>query len=274
MRMLLAALAVIWAVLGVAHATDRNPLDARFIVNAGWFLVSTDTRVRVDGATSDLVGSDISFEDTFNMGDIDRFRAEGAWRIEKRHVLRAMYFQNNRSATKMIDRDVSFSGETFPTHANVIAESGFTVAQLSYDYAVAHGRNHQVAIGLGVHYLDVDLRLRSTIDAQGTDLSDSIEGDATTSAPLPVLGIRAVWRFAPHFYIAGQVQYFYVEFEPYSGNLLDIKASLVWQFSDHVGVGLGYDDFGLRFDMDEAGRFNGHLGWNYGGAIVYLSVMF
>lgn len=270
----LAAVAVLGGMLGVAHAEERNPLDARFIVDAGWFLMSTDMRVRVDGETADVVGSDVDFDDTFGIGDLDRFRGEAAWRMADRHVLRAMYFQNNRSATRTLDRDVSFDGETFPLNASVAAASELAIAQLSYDYAFLHTPTYEVAAGIGVHYVDMALRLDGEITAPGGTITGTRGADATTSAPLPVVGLRGLWRFASSWYLTGQIQYFYVEIDPYEGSLIDLKASLVWQFADHVGAGIAYNDFGFRFDVEDEGSFNGRVRWDYGGAIAFVSVMF
>jgi hypothetical protein len=83
-----------------------------------------------------------------------------------------------------------------------------------------------------------------------------------------------VWNFAPNFYVSGRAQYFYIEVDPYSGSLVDLEASVVWQFTDHVGIGVAYNDFGFRFDIDDEDRFNGRLRWDYGGAIAFVSVMF
>jgi hypothetical protein len=92
--------------------------------------------------------------------------------------------------------------------------------------------------------------------------------------PLPVLGLRGLWRPARDFYVAAQVQYFYLKLDPYSGSLLDLKATAVWQASEHVGIGVGYNDFGFRFDIDDEDRFNGRLRWNYGGAMLFATLMF
>src|SRR4029078_13716630 len=119
MRRIAAAVAAC-LMLGVAHAAEetsaaeRNPLDSRFIVDVGYFFLSTDTRVRVDGETSDQVGSDINFDDTFCRGEVGRFRVDGLWRIAPRHLIRAMYCQNYLHATRSIERDVNFQDETFP----------------------------------------------------------------------------------------------------------------------------------------------------------------
>jgi len=266
--------AVLGGVLGVAQADERNPLSTRFIVDAGWFFVSTDTRLRVNGETSDTVGSDVNFDDTFGVGDIDRFRGEVAWRFADRHVVRAMYFQNNRSGTRTLDEDVTFRGETFPLNASVTAVSELSIAQLSYDYAFLHKPTYEVAAGIGIHYIDMAFKLSGEITAPGGTITGTRQASATTGAPLPVVGLRALWRFAPRWYLTGQAQYFHLDFDPYEGSLIDLKASLVWQFTDHVGAGVAYNDFAFRVDVDNESRFNGQLRWDYGGAVAFVSVMF
>jgi hypothetical protein len=260
--------------LGTASADERNPLAAKFIVDAGYFFMSTDMRVRVDGETTDSVGSDVDYDDTFGIGDFDRFRAEASWRIAPRHLLRAMYFQNNRSASRSVERDISFGDETFPLGATVNARSELTVAQLSYEYAFLRRDNYELAGGIGVHYVDMGLGLDATLVAQGGTASRSLDENAATQAPLPVLGLRGLWRLPHDFYITAQVQYFYLQFDPYSGSLIDLKATVVWQLADHVGIGIGYNDFGFRFDIDDAHDFDGRLRWDYGGAIAFATFMF
>jgi hypothetical protein len=273
MRRLAAALFAC-CMLGAAYADERNPLESRFTVDAGYFFLSTDMRVRVDGETTNTPGSDVNFDDTFGIGDFDRFRVEGSWRIAPRHMLRAMYFQNNRHATRSIDREVEFQDETFPVGATVNASSELTVAQVSYDYAFLRRDNYEIAGGIGIHYIDMGLKLDGTVTAQGNQASGSVEAGATTAAPMPVLGLRGLWRLSDAFYVSAQVQYFYLEFDPYSGSLIDLKASVVWQAAEHVGVGIGYNDFGFRFDIEDKRDFDGRLRWDYGGALVFATVMF
>jgi hypothetical protein len=260
--------------VGTARADERNPLESKFIVDVGYFFMSTDMRVRVDGETTNATGSDVNFDDTFGIGDFDRFRAEALWRIAPRHLVRAMYFQNNRHATRSLDRDVTFRDETYPIGVTVNAHSKLTVAQLSYEYAFLRRENYELAGGIGVHYVDMGLGLDATVSSQGGSASRSLDENAATQAPLPVVGLRGLWRLPHDFYISAQVQYFYLQLDPYSGSLIDLKASLVWQCTDHVGVGIGYNDFGFRFDIEDAHDFDGRLRWDYGGAIAFATVMF
>ena len=91
-----------------------------------------------------------------------------------------------------------------------------------------------------------------------------------------MLGLRWLWRLPANFYVNAQVQYFYIEFDPYSGGLSDLKASVVWQPTDHFGVGVGYNDFRFNFDIEDGGNgdFDGSLEWDYGGAVAFVSFMF
>jgi hypothetical protein len=270
----LAFVLLAYAASAAANAAERNPLESRVIVDAGWFFVSTDMRVRVDGETSDTVGSDVDYDDTFGIGDFDRFRVEGSWRFAPRHLVRGMYFENNRRATRSLQRDVVFGDQTFPIGVTVAARSELTVAQLSYEYAFLKRDSYELAGGIGVHYVDLGLGLDATISGQGGSASRSVDEEATTHAPLPVLGVRGLWQLPHDFYVTAQVQYFYLEVNPYSGALLDLKASLVWQLSDHFGIGVAYNDFGFRFDIEDRRDFDGRLRWDYGGAIAFATFMF
>lgn len=259
---------------GVVHAEERDPLSTKFIVQTGWFLMSTDMRVRVDGETSETTGSDVNYDDTFGIGDFDRFRADASWRIAPRHLLRGMYFQNNRHASTTLNRDVQFQDELYPVGLTVDATSDLTVAQLSYEYAFLKRDNYELAGGIGLHYVDMALQLDATLTGGEGSTSRELKGDASTQAPLPVLGLRGLWRLPHNFYVSAEMQYFYLDLDPYKGSLIDLKASLVWQFSDHVGIGIAYNDFGFRFDIEDRPDFDGRLRWDYGGAIAFANFMF
>jgi hypothetical protein len=275
MRKLVAVILACGA-LGVASAEERNPLEAKFIVDAGWFFMSTDTRVRLDGETSDQIGTDVDFDETFGLGDFDRFRAEGLWRFTDsgRHILKAMYFENNREKTRSNTRDITFGDETFPVGASVTARSELAIIQLSYEYAFLQATNYELAGGIGVHYVDMGLSLSATLSAGAGGASREAREEGSTGAPLPVLDLRWLWRLSNNFYVNAQLQFFYIEFDPYSGGLGDVKASIVWQPTDHFGVGVGYNSFRFNFGIDDADRFDGRLRWDYGGGLVFASFMF
>jgi hypothetical protein len=260
------------ASFGVSAADD--PLQARYTFDAGWFFLSTDTRVRVDGETSGSVGTDIDFDESFGVGDVDRFRFDGMWRFAKRHGVRAMYFENNRSGSRDLSRDIIFGDTTFPIAATVSAKSELRVMQLSYEYAFHQRENYEIAASLGLHMLEAGLGLSATVDGPGVGGAVALDEAAKSKAPLPVIGLRGLWRLSDKVYATAQAQFFAADIDEYSGTLTDLKAQVVWQFTPHFGAGIGYNDFRFRFDVDNADDFSGRLRWNYGGAMLFVSAVF
>ena len=274
MRFVLLGAALLYFVgSGTARAEDGSPLDSTVILDLGGFFLSTDVRVRVDGEMTGQEGDSIDFDDTFGIGEFDRFRLDGLWRISGKHSVRGTYFTNTRSGTRELSRDINFGDETFPVSAVTTARSELKVMQLSYDYAFRRRDNYEFAAGIGVHMLDASLSLDATITAGGGSASRELSESASSGAPLPVLGIRGMWRLPHNFYATALAQFFYVDFDDYTGSLSDLKATLVWQASPHVGIGLGYNDFRLRFKLDKR-LFDGRMRWDYGGAMAFVSVTY
>jgi len=256
-----------------ADEPRSNPLDATVMVDVGGFFLSTDINVRLDGEETGQVGDDIDFDDTFGIADFERFRADALWRIKGNHSVRGTYFTNNRSATTELSRDIHFGDETYPVGVVATARADLTLLQFSYDYAFRRRENYELAAGIGAHMLEAKLSVDATVTGGGGTSSRELSESGSTSAPLPVLGFRGTWLLPHNFYATALAQYFYVDFDDYVGSLSDLKATIVWQASKHVGLGLGYNDFRFRVRVDK-NRFDGRLGWNYGGAMAFVSVMY
>jgi hypothetical protein len=271
---ILPGIAALWLVVALPARADDALLTDRFTVDAGWFFLSTSTSVRVDGETTQITGTNIDFDETFGVDDTDRFRVDVLWRFANRHALRGMYFENNGRGSRELTRDIRFGDEVFPADASVSAASRLTVAQLSYDYAFMQRPSYELAAGIGLHLLDMGLALDTTITGSGGEIDRSISESASTQQPLPVLGFRALWRLSEQVFASAQAQYFYLEFDEYQGSLSDLKAQVVWQFSRHIGIGVGYNDFRFRFNIDGDRNFNGRLRTGYGGALLFLSATF
>jgi len=269
--------AALLCVVGIAGAqadeARQNPLDSKVNVAVGGFFLSTDINVRLDGDETGQVGDDIDFDDTFGIGDFERFRLDAMWRIKGKHSVRAMYFTNTRSATNELTRDVNFGDETYPIGAVTTARSELEVLQVSYDYVFRRRDNYELGAGIGVHMLDASLGLDATVTGGGGSASTELKESGSTAAPLPVLALRGTWVLPHDFYATALAQYFYVDYGDYTGSLSDLKATIVWQATPHLGIGLGYNDFRFKFRLDKD-RFDGKLKWNYGGAMAFVSVMY
>jgi hypothetical protein len=262
------------ALLGTtaAHADRLLPLEQKFNLSAGVFVLDTDTRIRVDGENAEI-GTDVNLDDEFGFGDQNRLRVDGYWRFFDRHKVRFMYFGSRSEESRSISEEIDFRGETFPVNATVRAEFKTQIFELAYEYSFMRRDSFELAGTFGLHNLEVTTSLSgeatSTVGAGGIDVSRTAKGNG----PLPVIGIRTLWAFSDHWYMDFQAQYFGLQFDEYDGHLQDLKLTFVWQPTKYFGVGVGYNDFSTKLDVDGA-RFDGSLRFGYGGPLAFLSVGF
>jgi hypothetical protein len=255
-----------------AHADRLLPLEQNFNLSAGVFVVDTNTRIRVDGETVDL-GTDIDLDDTFGFEDQSRLRIDGYWRFADRHKVRFMYFGSRLEESRTIAEEIEFNDQIFPLNATVSAEFKTEIVELAYEYSFLRRDSFELAGTIGLHNLRVTATLNtvasSNIGAGGIDRSAEAKGDG----PLPLVGLRALWAFSDHWFLDAQVQYFGLKFDEYDGSLQDLKLTFVWQPTKYFGLGVGYNDFSTRLDVD-GDNFNGRLRLGYGGPLAFLSVGF
>jgi hypothetical protein len=53
----------------------------------------------------------------------------------------------------------------------------------------------------------------------------------------------------------------------------DYRIVVAWQPKPWLGIGIGYNQFGVDIDVD-ADRFNGSLDWKYKGPMLFYSAVF
>jgi hypothetical protein len=268
-RLLVPTAAVLLAAVAPAvHAEAGDPLSDRFNVQLGGFLLSTETTLRVDGEFER--GTEIDSERDLGLKDSDRFRIDAYWRIAPKHKIRLMYIDTSNEADKTLERTIEFQDTEYLVGLDVHAKTETQVTELAYEYTFLKRDTYDLSGSFGIHNLKFQTSLGGELN--GNPLP-SLQNTAEANGPLPVLGLHGVWRFNDQFYIDAMVQYFSISFDQYDGSVTDLTASAVWQFSKHVGVGAGWNNFITKVDVD-GGDFHGALRWKYGGARIFLTASF
>jgi len=249
-----------------AHAEAGNPLNDKFNFSLGGFLLETDTTIRVDGEAR---GSEIDAGRDLGLQDADRFRFDGYWRMTPRQKLRLMYFDTRADGTRTIDEEIDFGDEVYPVDAEVTGKIKTTVLSLAYEFDFWQRENWELGGTFGIHNLKFQTRLSGEVNGQ----TAAIESSAEANGPLPVLGLHGIYRFNDKFYLDYGVQFFKISFDVYDGSVTDANLSGVWQFSEHWGVGAGWNQFRTKLEVD-GDRFDGELQWEYGGARIFVTGSF
>ncbi|HEX4234705.1 MAG TPA: hypothetical protein VH041_10385 [Caldimonas sp.] len=262
------AVAPAYAQLTSAQGLIANP----FVFSASGFIVSNDVKASLNGSSS--TNPDVDFNDTFGTGsNATRFRLDGLWRITPRHHIRAMYFENSVTRTRTLNRDVMWDDITYNLGATVEAQTKVKVYELAYEYAFVHEPTWELAGSLGVHYTDMSLRLSGVGSINGVPGSAVQNKDSNLPAPLPVIGFRAGYAFAPDWYLDGLVQAFKIKINEYDGRWIDGRAGVTWMFTRNFGVGLAYNRFTTKVNVDKS-NFNGDLKFGYSGLLLSLTGTF
>ena len=266
--------------VGSALAQATTPAQAllanNWVFNLGGFVVNSDLKANLNGQSSQ--NPEVDFDETFDRGsDATRVRADLLWRITPAHHLRLMYFDNSNERSKVLADPVKWGDYTFQAGSNVNFKHEMEVIELSYEYAFMRQPTYEISASLGVHYTETTIQLDGTAiitNPDGTTRTESRASKNTSvAAPLPVIGLRGAWAVAPQWVLDAQVQYFGLSFDEYDGSWSDVRLGATWMFSQNFGVGLGYNYFSSKLDVDKA-SFNGRLKLSYYGLQAYLTGSF
>ncbi len=263
----LAALSLLIMVESLAHAEAGDPLTETFSLDIGTFILNTSTNLAVNG--HGIRGTEIDAERDLGMGDKASFRLDGYWRFARRHRVRVMYFDLNRSQSHVISKDITFNGTTYPINTQVDSKFDMLIIEAAYEYAFVQNDTWELAGTAGIH----DLQFKSQLSTTGGTIAASTSNSSSANGPLPVVGLHGIWKLTDSLSIDGQAQFFKISISPYDGRLENFTGSLLWHPIKNVGLGAGYDYFLTRVDVDSS-SFQGSLKWRYGGARIFVNASF
>jgi hypothetical protein len=247
-------------------------IENRFVANGGAFVVATDVRATVNGTA--VNNPEVDFDDTFGTdSDETRARLDLLWRINPKHHVRFLYFNNSVTRNRVLDRDIQWGDTTYHVGANVESQVKLQVYELAYEYAFIHQPTYEVNGSLGIHYMDLKLKLAGNATTGGGATTSFVTEERKLPAPLPVIGVRAGWAFAPQWYLEGQGQFLRISIDGYNGHWIDARAGVTWMFHRNFGVGLGYNRWITRVDVDRS-NFNGSARFGYSGLQAFLTGTF
>ncbi|HET9694760.1 MAG TPA: hypothetical protein VFP48_10250 [Steroidobacteraceae bacterium] len=261
------------ALVGSAARAEDGPnlLTDPFRIALGTYIVTSEPTVQLNGETTR--GDRVDFDKVLGGGDATRVRFDADWRFgdSQRHKLRALAFAVSRDRTETIEEEIEWGGDTYPIDAEVKAEFKFSIIELAYEYAFLRTDTYEVGGTFGLHYAGIEASLRA--DSTSTGQSLEISNKASVDVPLPVFGLRGLWKLPRDFYVDAQGQFFALSIDEYDGSVQDYRLMLTWQPKPWVGIGIGYNSFKVDVDVTKD-SFNGSLDWKYNGPMIFYNASF
>jgi hypothetical protein len=246
-------------------------IEGRGFLSVGTFANSTALDIRLDPSTS-LPGTEIDWDQRFGLEHSKRFRLDGLWRFTPKHHLRVLYTDYSQTDRATLASEIQWGDDLFPVNAQVTGTLGFEVIEAAYEYAFVTSDRAEIAGSVGLHYTTLEARLAATVTSPTTG-TRSIGGPRSVDAPLPVVGLRGMWRLGDQVYLDAQAQYFSLAIDDIKGSLYNYRAALIWQPTRRVGLGAGYDAFGVDVDLRQD-DFRGKVDWVYRGPQLFVTVAF
>lgn len=255
------AFAALLLVLPLSASADPL-LGEGFTVSAGTFGLDTTTEMQVDGTSG--AGDPVNLEQDLGFTDQSRFRVDMTWRFAEKHKLRALWFNNDRTATHVLTQDITVGDDTYLTGTSVTTVLDSDIIELAYEYAFWREDTWEITGSAGIHAIKFKYDIDGAVDTPA-------EADAT--GPLPVFGARGMWRYGTAWYLEAQGQFFGIEAGGIKGRLDDYKASVTYMFGDNFGAGVGWNRFTMRITSTDT-SFDGIFQWSYGGPMLFVTAAF
>ena len=258
-----------------ADAGEKSPWE-KVSVNAGLFASRSAPEVRFGSG----LGVEVNLEDALGMeSDTQVFRVETYWRFTKnrKHRVDLSWFSLKRTASRTITEDITIEPPDdeeilIPAGTEVESKYNMDIYQMTYSYSFIQDDRLDFAGSAGLYIMPISIGL------DVTGLVDD-QADQSFTAPLPALGLRLDILLAQKWYFRSSTQLFYIEYEDYTGSLVNTRTAVEYNPWTHVGLGLGVDALRMSVQADDNASIpgldlRGNVDFSYVGIYLYGRVFF
>lgn len=271
------AMAVMSMLAWTAAAAERTSPFSRQTVTleAGAFLSDFDTRLTLSGPEG---GTEIALEDDLNLKDDQAaFRANLAWRFANRHTLGIGYYSFNRSDTGVIEESfvVDTEDQTLEFVGSAVVQSRFDwdLIPVTYAYSFILTNRLETSASVGLHWASTTVGFAGEAFVDGSSVAQGASESESVSAPLPVFGLSLNYALTPRWFVGTHFQYFGLDYEDISGDLVDLRIKTTYWFGERFGAGVGYTWYDIDLDADD-GAYQFKFDYRYNGLEAFLNFRF
>ncbi|MEJ0098963.1 MAG: hypothetical protein WDO12_04150 [Pseudomonadota bacterium] len=157
-----------------------SPITDRFAIRAVYFRPTVTTDLRYDNAagnegTTFGAARELGLQRTLSQGWLDMMmRVTPAQRIE------AEFYKLTRSGNRVLADDIQFGDTTFQSGERLVTHTDQRMLQFTYLYSPIRRDTVELAIGLGIHLLQVT----GELDAPASFKHEQVD----TAGPVPLTG--------------------------------------------------------------------------------------
>lgn len=252
-------------------AAAIEPLD-NFSARVGGYISTFDTQLRADGQTT--TGTEFDLDRDLDLDPDSTIALIGlTWRPFERHEFSFSYRQDDKDATRRLQRDIIFDDTVYPASATVRSQFAVDTYEASYVWWAASHENWALGPRLGVVWYSVDLRLDLELDVNGNPASGSVGNDVSVDLPEPTIGGSWRWTPAEQWRVSADAGYFSADINSVDADVFFGRAGLEWYPWENVGFWLDYTVSDVDADVDKD-RYNGDFVFRDSGVRLGVAYRF
>lgn len=255
--------------------TAENKIDTktwdRFSLSLGYFFSGENSGIML-GSQQLGIGLVIDLEDALALKtNTIVFRGIISYTFAKtnKHNIIVDYFSINRSAIKILGKDIEIGDEVYPIGTQVDSKLYFSIVRAKYNYSFFQDKRVSLGSSIGLFIMPLTFSAKANgLKSQSTKLV----------APLPVLGLRFTFAVTPKLFLKQEADVLYLKVDNFTGSIVDLNFAIEHKTFKHFGFGLGVNSNKLQ--IRAAGKnypninFFGDLRMEYTGLKLYASYFF
>ena len=271
-----AAIMVLFAP-GLVHGDEFERihpyLDTKFYASVGLFLTDQAVKLSLDGSV-DPTGAFLTpyydFSESFGMSKSDQtFSAEIGWRFGKKWQMRGQYFRIEDSGSAVLEENVEWGDYEFAVGSSVAAGVDMQITRIFFGRTFKSSEKSEIGLGLGGHLLDISALVAGDATLDGEEVG-FVSERASISQPLPNIGAWYMHAFSDRLAMTLRLDWLAANIDPYDGRIVNAAASLGYAISDHFGIGIAYNHFEIKFNVDDS-DWSGGIRTRFSGPYISLT---
>lgn len=268
--LLLLSLAFFASTAAGQESADEHPqLRSTWWIDLGVFYPDRKFTLSADGNTS---GDNqvYNFDQQLGLDERDPlFEGQIGWQFGDKWGVAAQYFSSSKDARRTLSDDVEWEDVVYEVGADVRAGTTLSVTRIVFSRDFYETGPHSLRLAAGVHLLELSASISGQANV-GNMASEFRQSQNSVSAPLPNIG--AWYHYSPNkkWLFSLRADWLDATVDDVSGSVTNFSGGINYSVLDNVGIGIGYQRFGLDVTLRES-NWRGTADLSFSGPTFYLS---
>jgi hypothetical protein len=226
-----------------------DPITDLFYLEPTYFQAKVRTVLRIDPQSQPFGGTQLSAENDLGLPSSNPLGSVQLMvRMRERNRLRVDYFQLDRMATMLINRNIIFGNQVFVAGSDVQTTLNLKLMGFTYTRAIVQTSSFELGAGLGVHMIQAD--------AIGEVPAFFQRHETSVAGAFPTIAVDTIWRISRRFAFTGRANYFGTAVQGFAGSLGNYHGDLQYRWTSNFALCVGYEYWRIGAES----RTNGNPG--------------